>query len=170
MQVTSMPYFYNISPPRKKTARTFFFNDCMVLHLLHLSRHLASTSTGWNFAYVAMLSQQRNPCTDCKTAQQCTTRGHLLLFRKVASGSVLSCANAAMDGQTDRQTHRQTRRRPWPLCISPRLRLTWNVISYEIKNDVLTNAAKLTSWFWTPAFSSQAAWTRSRARGHGYTV
>jgi len=36
----------------------------------------SSTSTRWHFAFGAMLSQQRKPCADCKSAQQCTTRGH----------------------------------------------------------------------------------------------
>jgi len=35
-----------------------------------------------------MLSQQRNPCTDCKSVQLCTTRGHPLQFPRVKSGSV----------------------------------------------------------------------------------
>jgi len=29
----------------------------------------ASSSTCWHFAFGAMLSQQRNQCTDCKSAQ-----------------------------------------------------------------------------------------------------
>jgi len=33
------------------------------------TRHRPSTSTRWDFAFGAMLSQQRNPCTDCKSAQ-----------------------------------------------------------------------------------------------------
>jgi len=31
------------------------------------------TSTRWHFAFGAMLSYQRNPCTDCKSAPKCTT-------------------------------------------------------------------------------------------------
>jgi len=34
-----------------------------------LTRHRASTSTRWHFAFSTMLSLQRNPCTDCKSAQ-----------------------------------------------------------------------------------------------------
>jgi len=33
------------------------------------TRRRASTSIRWHFAFGAMLSQQRNPCTDCKSAQ-----------------------------------------------------------------------------------------------------
>jgi len=36
----------------------------------------ASTSTRLHSAFGTMLSWQRSPCTDCKSAQQCTTRGH----------------------------------------------------------------------------------------------
>jgi len=35
-----------------------------------------------------MLPQRRNPCTDCKSAQQCTTRGQPLPRLQVTSGSV----------------------------------------------------------------------------------
>jgi len=52
------------------------------------TRHRLSTSTCWHFAFGAMLSQQRNSCTDCKSVQQCTTRGHPLPFPPVTSGSV----------------------------------------------------------------------------------
>jgi len=34
-----------------------------------ITRHTASTSTRWHFAFGATLSYQRNPCTDCKSAQ-----------------------------------------------------------------------------------------------------
>jgi len=35
-----------------------------------------------------MLPYQRNPCTDCKFAHQCTTRRHPLPLSQVSSGSV----------------------------------------------------------------------------------
>jgi len=35
-----------------------------------------------------VLPYQRNPCTDCKSAQQCPTRGHALPLPQVTSGSV----------------------------------------------------------------------------------
>ena len=56
-----------------------------------------------------MLPQQRNRCTDCKSAQQCTTRGQLLPRPQVASGSVQQCGRTAADRQTDTQTDTQTR-------------------------------------------------------------
>jgi len=33
-----------------------------------IARHRASTSTSWHFAF-GLCCQQRNPCTDCKSAQ-----------------------------------------------------------------------------------------------------
>jgi len=73
-----------------------FYSQCVNLRRIHLgayhaqatTRHRASTSTRWHFAFGAMLSRQRNPSTDCKSAQQCTTRGHPLLFPWLTSGSV----------------------------------------------------------------------------------
>jgi len=67
------------------------------------TRHRASTSTHWHFA------SQRNPCTNCKSAQLCTTRGHPLQFHRVTSGSVQQCGNVARDRQrqTDRHAHIQ---------------------------------------------------------------
>jgi len=56
-----------------------------------------------------MLSQQHNPCPDCKSAQLCTTRGQPLLCPQVTSGSVQWCPRTAADRQTDRQTDTQTR-------------------------------------------------------------
>ena len=56
------------------------------------------------------LPHQCNPCSDCKSAQQCTTRGHPLPLLQVTSGSMQQCGHAAADGRTDRdrQTDRQT--------------------------------------------------------------
>jgi len=44
------------------------------------TRHRASKSTRWQFAFGTMLSWQRNVCTDCKSTQRCTTRGHPYYF------------------------------------------------------------------------------------------
>ena len=67
-----------------------------------------------------MLSWQRNPCADCKSAQQCATRGHpyhspgcnfgelygcLLPRPKVTSWH---CSSVGMLRGTDTQTHTQT--------------------------------------------------------------
>jgi len=35
-----------------------------------------------------MLPQQCNPCPNCKSAQQCTTRGHPLPLTRVTFGSI----------------------------------------------------------------------------------
>jgi len=37
--------------------------------LTYITRHRASTSTRWHFAFVSVLSWQRNPCTNCKSAK-----------------------------------------------------------------------------------------------------
>ena len=60
-----------------------------------------------------MLLQQRIPCTDCKSAQQCTTRGHPLPLPQVTSGSVQYCRHAAVDRHTDRQTRVTTIHFSW---------------------------------------------------------
>jgi len=54
------------------------------------------------------LPQQRNPCTDCKSAQQCTTRGHALPDPSYIRVGVIVWACGC--GQTDRHTdtHTQT--------------------------------------------------------------
>jgi len=65
-----------------------------VLHIK--TRHRASTSIRWHFAFGAMLSWQRNSCTDCKFAQWCTTT-----IPQLTSGSVQWCGNAARDRHTD---------------------------------------------------------------------
>ena len=85
------------------------------------TRHRASTRTRGNIAFGAMLSQQRNQCTDCKSAEQSTTDGtryHSPSYIRVRA-VVWECSEA--------QTHRQTHRRPWPLYISRCLRLMRNV-------------------------------------------
>jgi len=51
----------------------------------------------------ALCCQQGNSCTNCKSAQKCTTRGHPQSFPQVAFGSVQQWRNAARDRQTDRQ-------------------------------------------------------------------
>ena len=58
-----------------------------------------------------MLSQQRNPCTNCKSTQQWTTRGQSLYIRV--------CALVAGCGNGQRHTDR--------------LLLTWNVIIYNVR-------------------------------------
>ena len=47
-----------------------------------------------------MLPQQRNPCTDCKSAQQCTTRAQPLPWPQVTSGCVQQCGRTTADRQT----------------------------------------------------------------------
>jgi len=71
----------------------------------------------------ALCCQLRNPCTDCKSAQSCTTRAfpHTIASSYIRVRAVLWEYG---EGQTDTQTHR----RPWSIYISPRLRLTRNGI------------------------------------------
>jgi len=52
------------------------------------TRHKASTSTHWHFAFGDMLSWQQISCTGCKSAQYCTTRGYPLPFLQVTFWSV----------------------------------------------------------------------------------
>jgi len=84
-----------------------------------------------------MLSQQRNPRTDCKSAQQCTTRGHPipLPFPQVTFGSVQYYRHAATDRQRDTQTRVTT------IHFASSIRLTQNVINhcsvlYQLRVDV----------------------------------
>jgi len=75
----------------------------------------------------ALHCQQRHPCTYCKFAQRCATRGHPVPLPQVTSGSVhgvQSRGNAARDKQT-RVTN----------IHSPRLRLTRSVITKTISKD-----------------------------------
>jgi len=51
-----------------------------------------------------VLPQQRNPCTDCKSAQHCTTRRYPLQLAQVTSGSVQYLHSVGMRPQTDRHT------------------------------------------------------------------
>ena len=53
------------------------------------------------FCVRTMLSQQRNQCTDCKSAQYCTTREHPLLSPKLHLGP---CSSEGMWRGTDTQT------------------------------------------------------------------
>jgi len=69
----------------------------------NVSEMSASASTRWHFAFGAMLSQQRNSYTDCKSAQQCTTRGHPLPFPKLHPGP---CSSVGMRRGTGTQTDR----------------------------------------------------------------
>jgi len=67
-------------------------------------------------------------CTDCKSAQQCTTiEGTPMPFPKLHPGP---CSSVGMPRGRGRQTHRQTdrhtHRRRWPPYISRRLQLTRN--------------------------------------------
>jgi len=41
---------------------------CVCNNIKYIQYSTASTSTRWHFAFAAMLSLQRNPCTDCKSA------------------------------------------------------------------------------------------------------
>jgi len=70
------------------------------------TRYIVGTSTHWHFAFGAILSQQWNPCTDCKSAQYCTTRGHPYHSPNLHPDP---CSCVGMRRGTDRQTNTQTR-------------------------------------------------------------
>jgi len=53
---------------KKETTRWKYIWSAL-LHRATITRHRASTSIHWHFAFGSILSQQRNPCTDCKSAQ-----------------------------------------------------------------------------------------------------
>jgi len=59
-----------------------------------------------NMKHVLSNISQRSPCTDCKSAQQCTTRGHPYHSPKLHPGPYNS---VGMRPQTDRHTDTQTR-------------------------------------------------------------
>ena len=82
-----------------------------------ISRHKASTSTRWHFAFGSMLSHATIPNPP--------NRGHSCHFPNLHPGP---CGSVGMRRGTDRHTNTQTHRRPWPIYISHRLRLTRNVI------------------------------------------
>jgi len=65
------------------------------------------------FCVRIMLPYQRNPCTDCKSVQWCTTRG-IPYHPQLHPGP---CNSVDMRPRTDRQTHR----RAWPQYISRRI-------------------------------------------------
>ena len=89
------------------------------------TRYRASTSMySLTFRVRVMLPWQRNPCIDCKSAQQCTTRGSLYHGPKLHPGP---CSNVGVRPRTDTQTDRHRRARPQ--YILRRLRLTQNVIT-----------------------------------------
>ena len=102
--------------------RLYNDDDCIILRKRHyfLTRHRASTSTRWHFAFGAMLSQQRNPCTIANPPNSAQP-GHPNHFLNLQPGP---CSSVGMRRGTDKQTHR----RPWPIYISPRLCLTRNVM------------------------------------------
>ena len=86
-----------------------------------------SRSTRWHFAFGDMLSQQRNPRTDCKSANSAQLGSTPYHFPKLHPGP---CSSVGMRRQTDTQTDTQKHRRGWrwPIYISPRPCLTRNII------------------------------------------
>jgi len=87
-----------------------------------ITRHRATTSTRWHFTFAICCHSNATCAPICKSAQQCTTKGHPLPFPKLHPGL---CSSVGMRPWTDTQTDRQT-----DACdhyISHRLRLTRNV-------------------------------------------
>jgi len=73
----------------KMSHYTFASSFAIYRPIFKQTSHRASTSKySLTFRVRTVLSQQRNPCTDCKSTQYCTTRGHPRPFPQVTSGSV----------------------------------------------------------------------------------
>jgi len=92
------------------------------------TRHRASTEHSLTFHFHAMLSQQRNPCTDCNlpnSAQLEATPTIPQSYTRVCA-VVWECSTG--------QTHRHTR----PIYILRRLRLVRNVITRATSQPTLT--------------------------------
>ena len=74
------------------------------------TRHTESTEHSLTFSVRTMLSYREveasNPCTDCKSAQQSTTRGILYHSPKLHPSP---CNNVGMRPRADRHTDTQTR-------------------------------------------------------------
>jgi len=60
----SLPSFYVVFVGIYVTVITAIY---VKLFPMELTRHRAITCSRWHFAFGAMLSLQRNPCTDCKS-------------------------------------------------------------------------------------------------------
>ena len=107
---------------------------------MYTTRHRASTSTRWHFSFGLCFHSNKwmNPCTDCKSAQNAQLRGTPYHSPKLHPGP---CSSVGVMQGTDRQTHRHTHRRPWPLYISCRLRLTRNVTNRVTDIDGSTHDA-----------------------------
>ena len=62
-------YFLLSYSANNKWGRKCYHCQATAEVMIILTRHRVSTSTCWHFAFGSMLSQQRNPCTDYKSAQ-----------------------------------------------------------------------------------------------------
>jgi len=88
-------YASSLTPiPLQSCSQSFYFiRTCTafthsLLNYNKLNQADSEYKQALTFYIQAMMSQQRNPCTDCKSAQQCTTRRHFLPFPKVICRSV----------------------------------------------------------------------------------
>jgi len=121
--------FYFVVQNKKRT-KSKIKSNLFIKQSTEQNRHRASTKHLLTFHICAMLSQQRNLCTSCKSARLCTTRGHRPLpFPKLHLGP---CSSVGMQPQTDTQTYRHV----WPIYMLCSLRLAQNVKMYR-------------RWYWT---------------------
>jgi len=72
------------------------------------TRHRVSTSVySLTFRVRVMLPKQRKPCTNCKSAQHCTTRGIPYHSPKLHPGP---CNSVGMRPRKDKDTYKHTNR------------------------------------------------------------
>jgi len=104
-----------------------------------ITRHRVSTSTRWHFTFDAMFSLQRSPRTDYSPPNSAQLEG--ITYYSPTYNRVRAAVWKCGKGQTGR--HTDTHRRPWPIYISPRLRLPRNVTRQPMGDSKLRPGHKV---------------------------
>jgi len=94
-------------------------------HSTPQTRHTASTSTQWHFAFGLCCHSNETCAPIANLPNSAQLEGTTYHSRKLHPGP---CSSVGMWPWTDRQTDMDIHRRVWPIYISPWLRLTRNVI------------------------------------------
>jgi len=104
---------------------TFLFHYQQFLSIIIIiTRHRASTSTRWHFAFVLCHSNETH--APIANPSSSVTKGHPYHSFKLHPGP---CSSVGMRRLTDTHRDGQTHRHAWPIYISRRLRLTRNTDS-----------------------------------------